>query len=516
MADEYAIARIQAANIDGRTENARYRQNELQALHKVLRENADAICDAIQKDAQGPKVEVDAEYYMGMLAVRDAYKSLDFDQELKEEYQIARGKDNAERRIKYGIVLIRPTTHTRFFSIVSPLALALATGNCVLLELPQTLSHLDQILRDCLTKVLDQDTFVIASDEVKDHELIGGCLLVDQTGLVRIDTPRTLTSRPDVQTIAVVDRSADIQQAAKTIVAARFAYGGSSPYSPDIVLINEFKKREFFEACVHYASQYIHAQIPSKRTSSDLVGRTRDQFKDAEIAGTVQIWGSRDYMIADISNRDCPLLDIKISGCHLAIAPCSSLMDVIALIQTKQVCQSPTRTVASNRTRTPFLASYLFSDPPTAKFLSQYINSHVSFVNQIPLTLLTYPVGPATPSGHVLSPRTRYTTAMFTQSRPQYAQSLPVDVQLAASSLDVGIKSSSDQNKAKLKALKPEQLRKLATVALPPTGQGKGFSIGFFEQGILIGLGGAAAVVLPVIGYATWFAGSRAWRALRK
>ena len=103
---------------------------------------------------------------------------------------------------------------------------------------------------------------------------------------------------------------------------------------------------------------------------------------------------------------------------------------------------------------------------------------------------------------------------MFSQPRAQYTQSPPVDVTLGVLNLDP---ESNQTGRKRLKtALKPEHLRKIATVPLPSTGQSQGFSIGFFEQGILTGLGLATAVILPTLGYTAWFVGSRAWRALRK
>lgn len=77
--------------------------------------------------------------------------------------------------------------------------------------------------------------------------------------------------------------------------------------------------------------------------------------------------------------------------------------------------------------------------------------------------------------------------------------------------------SQAEKRGLKSKAVpKPEQLRKLATVPLPSTGQSKGGGIGFFEQGILIGLGLASVVTLPTLTFAVWFGGSKAWKALRR
>lgn len=130
------IQHLQESVIDGRTENVRYRQNQLQALHEALRNNADLIRNAIAKDAklQSSNAEVEVEYYLSMNAVKHFYDGLNFEASIKQEYLIANGVDNAERRTGYGLVILRPTTHTRLYSIVCPLAAALAAGNSVVLE----------------------------------------------------------------------------------------------------------------------------------------------------------------------------------------------------------------------------------------------------------------------------------------------------------------------------------------------------------------------------------------------
>jgi acyl-CoA reductase-like NAD-dependent aldehyde dehydrogenase len=131
---EEAIERLQMAVTDGRTENIRYRQNQLQGLHTALRNEAGAICSALAKDSQASNTEVETEYYLAMDAIRHWYDSLDFAEEHKKEYAVAEGKDNATRRLGVGLVIIRPTSHSRLYSIVSPLAAAISAGNCVALE----------------------------------------------------------------------------------------------------------------------------------------------------------------------------------------------------------------------------------------------------------------------------------------------------------------------------------------------------------------------------------------------
>lgn len=138
------MERLRAAVIDGRTANVRYRQNELLSLHSILRENADQICAAIAKDASDgafslseSNSEADIEYYLAMDATRQFYQALDFKHALKEEYLIASGLDNPSWRVGKGLVVIKPTEHTRFYSVICPLAAAIAAGNCVYVQVSQ-------------------------------------------------------------------------------------------------------------------------------------------------------------------------------------------------------------------------------------------------------------------------------------------------------------------------------------------------------------------------------------------
>lgn len=125
---------IRGSVIDGRVENVRYRQNQLQQLHAALRINADRVCDAISKHAYSSKTASEREFYLAMDSVNKAYGTLDFDHALKEEYLVKEGKDNLSRKVGLGLIAIRPGTHSRLYSIVTPLSMAIAAGNCVFLE----------------------------------------------------------------------------------------------------------------------------------------------------------------------------------------------------------------------------------------------------------------------------------------------------------------------------------------------------------------------------------------------
>lgn len=63
-----------------------------------------------------------------------------------------------------------------------------------------------------------------------------------------ISSPRCILSNPSSLSVAIVERSADFDNAARALINARFAFRGKSPYAPDLVLVNEFVKKEFLQA----------------------------------------------------------------------------------------------------------------------------------------------------------------------------------------------------------------------------------------------------------------------------
>lgn len=138
---EVGMETLLAAVTDGRTENVRYRQNELYSLFKGLKEKSNEIRLAISQTASSGSntKSAETEFFLGMDAIRQAYEGLDFDRSLKDEYLVTKGTDNSKRRVGLGIVVIRPTEHSRFYSIISPLASAISAGNCVLVEVSRPL-----------------------------------------------------------------------------------------------------------------------------------------------------------------------------------------------------------------------------------------------------------------------------------------------------------------------------------------------------------------------------------------
>jgi len=93
-------------------------------------------------------------------------------------------------------------------------------------------------------------------------------------------------------------------------------------------------------------------------------------------------------------------------------------------------------------------------------------------------------VGPAAPSNYAMNIETRYTKEMFSSPRPQFTES-----RLRGRNL---LNSPVSSNKDKASNLLKEVLKPLPALSQPPGG-----AIGFFEQGLFIGVG---FLSIPIMG----------------
>ncbi|CZR61845.1 uncharacterized protein PAC_11742 [Phialocephala subalpina] len=463
------IATLRGGVTECRFENVRYRQDQFHALHASLRENSNAICEAIAKDSACTTAEAETEFYLTMDAVQKSYDSLKFKKLLEQEYSVTKEKDNTGRRAGVGLIAIKPQRHSRFYSVVSPVAAALAAGNSILLELDKSLPSLDTLLENIISPGMDKDTFSITSSKVESRYFSQIDLLVDQTTTFK--EPASFHSATEIRTLAVVDRTGVVELAAKTITTSRLAPNSTSPYSPDLVIVNEYIKDIFSSACLQHASSL--GQPARIRNATAEEKKLQTTLQQAESKGQVKIHrtSGTELSVVDLLDPSSPLATTKVVGPYIFILSSTGLVD----------------TVTTQRSSPTFLATYLFASPASAKFLSEQISSHASYINQIPAQVLIGPPAP-TFSPHALHPR--YTPEMFSTPRPQFITAPP--------SLPSSI-----------------EMKKAATKELKPTGQRPGHAIGFFEQGILIGLGSAAVVVLPALGYGAWWVGRKGWVVLR-
>lgn len=337
-----------------------------------------------------------------------------------------------------------------------------------------------------LPAALSSDTFAIVSSTITDKELLRKALIVDQNGSEG-RPPRTndLTSLPHSLVVAVVDRTANIPLAAKELVNARFTFGGTSAYGPDVVLVNEFVKKDFLQAvvreCVNLGSGVKVDDTTAKSNRSSGVSEKLKLLQKTHTDVRVVVQES-SYAVIDLPTRLTQLPEAKNTAPVLVVCSMRSLDDAIDLIG-----------LSSSE---PYLAAYHFSNPASAKYLSQFVDARLSFINHVPRELL---VGPTFPIERPVDVAERYQISFFHSPRPIMVHS-STQSNLLSTALD------SPTNPSAL------HLWKAATEPLPLMKKTKAGGVGFFEQGFLISAGLILASTVAV----SSTGGLYLWRYVRR
>jgi type IV pilus biogenesis protein CpaD/CtpE len=107
---------------------------------------------------------------------------------------------------------------------------------------------------------LDKEAFVTVPSRAP-GSFLEQCLMINQ--MHESSSPkfigRSLNSKASGRVVAVVDRTAQVDSAAKEIFASRMQYSGQSRYAVDQVFVNEFVADEFLTALQKQFSTHAEA-----------------------------------------------------------------------------------------------------------------------------------------------------------------------------------------------------------------------------------------------------------------
>lgn len=290
-------------------------------------------------------------------------------------------------------------------------------------QLENSLKALPSLLRRILQSALHPDTFAVATSPLRDQSVLDSAIFVDQSSSEKWPAANHLASSPCSQTLAVVDRTADLRLAAKELTTARFAFGGSSPYAPDVVLVNEFVKEEFLQALIEEAevTALSNADAKPKSNHPSASKELETLLKQSPDARLILQKPTAAVVELPSSRRPYSLVAEKPDECRsrlLTMIPVTSLDDAIDLVSS-----------STTTTNSPALAAYHFGNAATGKYLAQFIDARASFLNNVPRDLL---VGPAFPTGRAFELEARYTEEMFSVPRPGFIKASASSREIAA------------------------------------------------------------------------------------
>lgn len=151
----------------------------------------------------------------------------------------------------------------------------------------KTLHHLPALVQNILETTLDPGLVAIVPSEPAN---LKAALNIKQTSTREEDNDgvRLLVSPSDALTVAVVDRTSNVDAAARAIWTSRTAYGTASPYAPDVVLVNEFSKNQFVKALLDQCLKN-HDQYPASKPARD--DAAQDILRDGSKSIASGAWG---------------------------------------------------------------------------------------------------------------------------------------------------------------------------------------------------------------------------------
>jgi hypothetical protein len=121
-----------------------------------------------------------------------------------------------------------------------------------------------------IVKSLDSGLYYGTSRSLHEADLKSAYVRVSQSGAPR-STNWELFSCPDTPVVAIVERDADLESAAASLVRARFGLNGTSPYGPDIVLVSEWVKDNFLGELSRASSAFpADARLSHGRTAPNI------------------------------------------------------------------------------------------------------------------------------------------------------------------------------------------------------------------------------------------------------
>ncbi|BDS05494.1 aldehyde dehydrogenase [Oceaniferula spumae] len=267
---------------EGRTRSIEARRDALAGLEKVLVSKRAAILAALAKDLGKPEVEAYlAEYFFLLQEVRLVRKKL-------KKWLKPKGVrspvyfqpcSSELRHEPFGAVLVMAPWNYPIQLSLSPLIAAIAAGNTVILKPSEITTSCEQTLVEIIAESFDSELVSVVTGDAE----VAEALLEKQfdfiffTGSTQIGkvvakkaaqhlTPTILELGGKCP--CIVHPSADLETAARRILAGRFFNGGQTCFAPDFVVVHESVKAKLITEF-----QKVMESTPWPQEMSNIVSR---------------------------------------------------------------------------------------------------------------------------------------------------------------------------------------------------------------------------------------------------
>ncbi len=354
--DQYPamLNELRANFATGLTRELAWRDAQLQAIDRLLRENEEAIGKALASDLGKPPQEVLlgelALLYSGIAHTRKRLKRWARPRRVSTPAigQPARSWVQPE---PLGVVLILGAWNYPMQLVFGPLIPALAAGNCAVVKPSEVAAASSTLCAELIPKYLDDRAVRVvegAVDETTellrqrfDHIIYTGGAAVGKIVMRAASEHLTpVTLELGGKSPCVIDEGADLQSAARRIIWGKCINSGQSCIAPDYVLVSPQQRDDLVAAIgAELETMYGADRLGSADYASMINQRHFERVRGLLGSGTVAIGGKVDEtrqrieptVLIDVA-ADAPVMQDEIFGPILPILTVADLDEAMAFI----------------------------------------------------------------------------------------------------------------------------------------------------------------------------------------
>ncbi|PEN14775.1 aldehyde dehydrogenase family protein [Longibacter salinarum] len=348
-----------------RQSTAAERKAKIQRIRDGIRARRQDIRDALYADFQKAPEEADlTEVKAVMDEASFAIKHIDswMASESASTPPLLMGTSSEIRYEPKGVVLIISPWNYPFNLTLGPLIAAIAAGNSVIVKPSEYTPHSSRVMREMIEELFDEREVALVEGAVEtsqalldlpfDHIYFTGSPEVGKIVMrAAAEHLSSVTLELGGKSPAIVDATADVDDAAAKIAWGKFTNTGQTCIAPDYALVHESRHDAFLKRITHYISEYYGQTDEQRRTTPDYArlvnekhfSRVQSLLTDAVQSGATVITGGQTdadaQYIAPTVLSDIPsesrIMDEEIFGPILPVVPFSDLNSAIDRINEK-------------------------------------------------------------------------------------------------------------------------------------------------------------------------------------
>ncbi|MBT8189167.1 MAG: aldehyde dehydrogenase family protein [Bacteroidia bacterium] len=261
------------------------RISKLKKIHKAIFEYRDRIREALYNDFRKHPSEVDLVELYPVISEIKHIKSHLRRWMRKQEVDTPLSLMGSNSYIHYepkGVVLIISPWNFPFQLTFGPLISAIAAGNAVILKPSEYTPHCSSVMKEMITSLFPENEVALFEGSVEtsqnllqlpfNHIFFTGS---PQVGKIVMQAAAkhlaSVTLELGGKSPTIVDKTANIDMAAKRIAWSKFINNGQICIAPDHVFVHEDKKNDFIERIIKYLKEFYTEDASQEESYSRIV-----------------------------------------------------------------------------------------------------------------------------------------------------------------------------------------------------------------------------------------------------